>query len=113
MKNSKKTRKFLKILLLIRNAKFDTVREKFSKFKISRMELTEEDIKNEIIEVTLDQFPAEKVQGSFQNIYSSEKFFKGKDNRDDIPGSAKVSQIFEIFLKYLRKIRLEWYCWFP
>ena len=36
------------------------------------MELTEEDIKNEILEVTQDQFPAEKVQGSFQNIFSSE-----------------------------------------
>ena len=36
------------------------------------MELTEEDIKNEILEVTLDQLPAEKVQGSFQNIFSSE-----------------------------------------
>ena len=36
------------------------------------MELTEEDIKNEILEVTLDQFPAEQVQGSFQNIFSSE-----------------------------------------
>ena len=55
------------------------------------MELTEEDIKNEILEVTLDQFPAEQVQGSFQNIFFIRK---SRIIAGDIQGSRQTCHKF-------------------